>query len=113
MGIPVALHCPSIGNSARKHLTQKWYRPWKTGFVIWAKKDDLHFKLLHQESGKISRSWVHTSRLKPVDPRPCMEDGNEGEIPYNLNIHKELEPHAVPNTQQYLLYMYPYQRANQ
>ncbi len=80
-----------------KHKTPNSTVLWRTGYTIWARKDDLHFKLLHQKSGKISKTWVHTARLKPANPRPAYfkHDSNEAITDLGNHIHKPLKPNPI------------------
>ncbi len=57
----------------------------------------MHFKLLHQKTGKISKSWVHANRLKPADPRPIidLQYNNNTNTEHEIYIHKELKPHPI------------------
>ncbi len=72
-----------------------FYIAWKTNFRIFQIKDPLHFKLIHESTKKISRQWVHASRLKPACPRD--DQITPGfTIPDDEDLSKPLEPKPIP-----------------
>jgi hypothetical protein len=66
----VALYQPVVPTGDRKTVNQSLFKKFKTGYIISAKIDKYHYRLIETATGKAHRSLIHINRLVRSSDRP-------------------------------------------